>query len=57
MLHKNPARKEKIAKLQAQKPSLVRNINLAKLGGTAKTKNKTTISKSAYSNMQSSWKK
>jgi hypothetical protein len=47
---------EKIKKLQAQKPSLVRDINLAKLKGTSKTASKSTISKSAYSKMKTNWK-
>lgn len=46
----------KIKKLQSQKPSLVRNINLAKLKGTSKSASKSTISQSAYSKMGKGWK-
>lgn len=51
-----PTKQQKITKLEAQKPSLVRNINLAKLKGTTKSANKSTISKSAYNDMKKGWK-
>jgi len=47
---------EKLRSLKAQKPSLVRNINIQKLQGDARPKSKSTISKSAYSAMKKGWK-
>lgn len=47
---------EKLRALKAQKPSLVRNINIKKLEGTSRPKDKSTVSKSAYKNMQREWK-
>jgi hypothetical protein len=47
---------EKLRALKAQKPSLVRNINIQKLQGDARPKSKSTISKSAYSAMKKGWK-
>lgn len=37
--------------------SLVKNINKRKKAGTSRSKKNTTISKKAYANMKSGWKK
>ncbi len=37
--------------------SLVKNIRARQQAGTSRSKKKTTISKKAYSNMKSGWKK
>ena len=47
---------EKLRALKAQKPSLVRNINIKKLEGTSRSKEKSTISKSSYKEMKKGWK-
>jgi hypothetical protein len=39
------------------KNSLVNNINAKKKKGTSKPKNKSTVSKKAYSDMQNNWGK
>jgi hypothetical protein len=46
---------EKLRALKAQKPSLVRNINIQKLQGESRPKSKSTISKTAYSAMKKGW--
>jgi hypothetical protein len=43
---------QKIKSLEAQKPSLVKNINLAKLKGTSKPKSKSNITPKAYKGMK-----
>jgi len=47
---------QKLRALKAQKPSLVRNINIQKLEGDSRPKSKSTISRSAYSAMKKGWK-
>jgi hypothetical protein len=47
---------EKLRSLKAQKPSLVRNINIQRLEGDSRPKGKSTISKKSYSDMKKGWK-
>ena len=47
---------EKLRALKAQKPSLVRNINIKKLEGNSRPKDKSSVSKAAYKDMQTGWK-
>lgn len=47
---------EKLRALKAQKPSLVRNINIKRLEGDSRPKGKSTVSRSAYSAMKKGWK-
>jgi hypothetical protein len=44
-------------KAAAKKNSLVNNINKRKKAGKSRNKNKSTISKDAYSEMQKGWPK
>ncbi|MEO6695807.1 MAG: hypothetical protein ABIY50_08420 [Ignavibacteria bacterium] len=44
-------------KKETVKNSLVKNINAKKKAGTSKTKNKSTVSNKAYSDMEKDWKK
>tara|TARA_R110000796_G_scaffold220224_1_gene336353 strand:- start:97 stop:231 length:135 start_codon:yes stop_codon:yes gene_type:complete len=39
------------------KNSLVKNINARKSSGTSRTKSKSTVSKKAYAEMKTGWKK
>ena len=41
-----------LKQLQAQKPSLYRNINIKKKTDTSKSKKESTVSKKAYKNMK-----
>lgn len=47
---------DKLRSLKAQKPSLVRNINIQKLEGDSRSKSKSTVSKKSYSQMKKGWK-
>jgi len=47
---------EKLKALKAQKPSLVRNINIQKLEGDSRPKAKSTVSKKSFSEMRKGWK-
>jgi len=46
---------QKLRALKAQKPSLVRNINIQKLQGDSRPKSKSTVTKAAYSQMKKGW--
>ena len=45
------------AKKATKKNSLVNNINRRKKSGTSRSKKKSTVSKSAYQEMESGWSK
>jgi hypothetical protein len=51
-----PTKSEKLRSLKAQKPSLVRNINIQRLEGDSRSKSKSTVSKKSYSQMKKGWK-